>query len=110
MDSPSESSDSLSPPVPDVELETHTDAWQRMSTRLDRYHSLNEDDDTVHFLRSVFRFLPIKGRIHLATDADNSADDDSLRQLAKHLGTALLKPMVATGGKTPAITPSPVLG
>jgi hypothetical protein len=110
MDTTSESSGSLSPPVPDTEFDTHTDAWQKMLTRLDRYHSLNDDDDTVHFLNSVFRFLPIEGRVYLAADVDDCVDDDCLRQLAKHLDTALLKPMVATGGKTPAITPSPRSG
>ncbi|KAF3386412.1 hypothetical protein F1880_000656 [Penicillium rolfsii] len=110
MDSPSESSGSLSPPVLEAEFDTHTAARQKMLARLDAYQSLNDDDDTVHFLRSVFRFLPIQGQVHLADDAESCDDDDRLRQLAKHLDTALLRPMVATGGKTPAITPSPRLG
>ena len=110
MDSISESCGSLSPPVPDAEFDTHTAARQKMFDRLDMYQSLNDDDDTVHFLRSVFRFLPIQGQVHLADDADSCDDDDRLRQLAKHLDTALLRPMVATGGNTPAITPSPRSG
>ena len=110
MDSLSESSGSLSPPVPDAEFDTHNAARQKMFARLDMYQSLNDDDDTVHFLRSVFRFLPIQGQVRLAVDAEVCNDDDQLRQLAKHLDTALLRPMVTTGGKTRAITPSPCPG
>ncbi|KAJ5661693.1 uncharacterized protein N7477_009309 [Penicillium maclennaniae] len=111
MDS-SESSGSLSPPVPDAKFDTHTDARQKIFARLDKYQALNDndDDDTVHFLRSVFRFLPIQGQVQLAVDAEDCNDDDQLRQLAKHLDTALLRPMVTTGGKTPAITPCPCPG
>ncbi|GLI82092.1 hypothetical protein PoHVEF18_010493 [Penicillium ochrochloron] len=74
---------------------TRTTAQQKMLAQLDRYHSLSADDDTVHFLKSVFRFLPLEGRVQLADDVDSCDDDDQLRQLARHLDTALLRPMVA---------------
>ncbi|KAJ6127415.1 hypothetical protein N7523_003027 [Penicillium sp. IBT 18751x] len=104
----SESSCSLSPPVPDAEFDTHAAARQKMFARLDKHQALNDDDDddTVHFLRSVFRFLPIQGQVQLAVDAEDCNDDDQLRQLAKHLDTAFLRPMVVTGGQTPTFTPS----
>jgi hypothetical protein len=107
MDSPSESCGSLSPPVPDGEFDAHAAARQKIFARLEIYQSLNDDDDTIHFLKSTFRFLPIPGQVHLADDVDRCDDDELLRQLAKHLDTALLRPMVATGGNTPAITLSP---
>ncbi|KXG45690.1 uncharacterized protein PGRI_034570 [Penicillium griseofulvum] len=111
MDSLSEmSSGSLSPPVSEAQFDAHTAARQKMFARLHNYQSLNDDDDTLHFLRSVFRFLPTQGQDYLATDVDDCDDDDQLRQLAKHLDTTLLKPMLATGGTTPAITPSPLPG
>jgi len=103
----SESSGSLSPPLLNAEFDAHTAARQKILARLDTYQSLNDNDDTVRFLTSAFRFFPIQGQVHLADDAKSCNDDDRLRQLAKHLDTALLRPMVATGGKTPAITPSP---
>ncbi|EPS29356.1 hypothetical protein PDE_04305 [Penicillium oxalicum 114-2] len=110
MDSLSESSGSLSLSVPDAEFDTYAAAREKMFARLDVYQSLNAEDDTVHFLSSVFRFLPIQGQVHLADDADNCDNDDRLRQLAKHLDTALLRLMMITGENTPAITPSPRLG
>ncbi|KAI2788012.1 hypothetical protein POX_f08395 [Penicillium oxalicum] len=110
MDSLSESSGSLSLSVPDAEFDTYAAAREKMFARLDVYQSLNAEDDTVRFLSSVFRFLPIQGQVHLADDADNCDNDDRLRQLAKHLDTALLRLMMVTGENTPAITPSPRLG
>ncbi|KAI2730074.1 hypothetical protein CBS147332_1926 [Penicillium roqueforti] len=104
------SSGSLSAPVSEAQFDAHTAARRKMFARLHNYQSLNDDDDTVHFLRSVFRFLPTQGQDHLATHVDDCDDDDQLRQLAKHLDTTLLKPMLATGGTTPAITPSPLPG
>jgi hypothetical protein len=104
------SSGSLTPPVPEAQFDTYVAARQKMLARLVNYRSLSDDDDTVHFLRSVFRFLPTQGQIHLADDADDCYDDDRLRQLVKHLDTALLKLMLAMGGTTPAITPSPCRG
>ncbi|KAJ5139177.1 uncharacterized protein N7515_004025 [Penicillium bovifimosum] len=101
------SSGSLGSPVPEAQFDAYAAAREKM---LDKYQSLNDDDDTVHFLRSVFRFLPTQGQAHLANDVEDCNDDSKLLQLAKHLDTTLLKPMLATGGTTPAITPSPLPG
>ncbi|KAJ5559343.1 hypothetical protein N7535_009571 [Penicillium sp. DV-2018c] len=101
---------SLSSPVPEAQFDAYAAAREKMFARLDKYQSLNDDDDTVHFLRSVFRFLPTRGQARLANDVEDCDDDSQLLQLAKHLDTTLLKPMLATGGTTPAITPSPLPG
>ncbi|KAF4769950.1 hypothetical protein HAV15_011756 [Penicillium sp. str.  len=104
------SSGSLSPPVSEAQFDAYTAARQKMFARLDEYESLNDDDDTVRFLTSVFHFLPTQGQSHLADDVDLCHNDDQLRQLVKHLETTLLKPMLAAGRTTPAITPSPLSG
>lgn len=101
------SSGSLSPPVSEAQFDAYTAVRQKMFARLDEYDTLNDDDDTVHFLTSVFQFLPTQGQSHLADDVDLCHNDDQLRQLVKHLETTLLKPMLAAGRTTPAITPSP---
>jgi hypothetical protein len=41
----------------------------------------------------------MEGQIHLSDDVDSCDDDDRLRQLAKHLDTALLRPMVALSSR-----------
>ncbi|KAJ5938681.1 hypothetical protein N7466_001815 [Penicillium verhagenii] len=106
MDRLPESLSSLSPPVLDNDFNPH-ESRHKISTRLERYAPLNDDDDTVHFLESVFRFLPVEGQVHLASDIDSCDDDERLRKLSTHLDTAMLRPMVVTGGKTPAVIPSP---
>ncbi|KAJ5915759.1 hypothetical protein N7454_010900 [Penicillium verhagenii] len=112
MDRLSESISSLSPPVLDNDSDPHAASRHKMFTRLERYAPLDDDDsdNTVHFLESVFRFLPVEGQVHLANHIDSCDDDEHLRQLSTHLDTAMLRPMVATSCKTPAVIPSPCPG
>ncbi|KAJ5142847.1 uncharacterized protein N7515_001634 [Penicillium bovifimosum] len=112
MDSPTSemSSSSLSSPVSETQFDTYIAAREKIFARLDKYQSLDDYDDTVHFLRSVFRFLPTQGQARLANDVEDCDEDSQLLQLAKHLDTALLRPMLVAGGTTPEITPSPIHG
>lgn len=92
-----------------AQFDAYTAARQKMFARLDDYESLNDDDNIVHLLKSVFRSPPPpQGQSHLADDVDLCHNDDQLRQLVEHLEITLLKPMLAAGGTTPAITPSPL--
>ena len=76
----------------------------KVFTWLDICQSLNTNNNIIHFLKSIFRFLPIQGQVHFANNIDLYDNNNQLEQLAKHLDTALLRPIVAMGGKTLAIT------
>ncbi|KAE8354014.1 hypothetical protein BDV28DRAFT_131886 [Aspergillus coremiiformis] len=96
--------DDLSQPnLNQAQFETYKTARQKIVARLGTYQSLNDDDDTVYFLRAVFRFLPTQGQVQLADDASDCNDDDEIRELASHLDTYLLWPMIATCGTTPPL-------
>lgn len=89
----------------DLDFEPHAAARGSLYTRLKRYQppNDNDNDDTVRFLKTFFKFLPVEGQVNLTEGANGCEDDPSLRQLAKQLETALLRPMIATGGKMPVL-------
>ncbi|KAJ5263782.1 hypothetical protein N7478_011387 [Penicillium angulare] len=85
---------------------------------LDDYVKLNTEDNTAEFLKDFLKVLqPFpEGQSTLANDIAKlttpagSPDHPRLRQLVQNLRTALVIPLKAKGGKTPAITPSPRQG
>ncbi|KAJ6163960.1 hypothetical protein N7470_002632 [Penicillium chermesinum] len=106
MDTFPEMSSSL---TSDERFDTYAAAREKLSDRLEAYQPQNNNDDTVHFLRRVFRSLPVKGMAQLANDAESCDHDNKLRKLVKRLDRALLRPMMATGGRTPGMSPLPCL-
>lgn len=61
-------------------------------------------------MRVFFKYLPLDGQVNLAEDVDRRPYSEALRQLSKSLDDGVLRPMLAHGGITPAITPSPRFG
>ncbi|KAB8230452.1 HNH endonuclease signature motif containing protein [Aspergillus alliaceus] len=104
------SQESLSPAVSSNVFETFAQAKQTLEKKIARYQPLDQNDDTAHFLQTFFKYLPADGQVNLAEDVYQRVDDEELRQLAESLESGLLRPMLAHGGTTPAITPSPRLG
>lgn len=104
------SDESLSPTVSSRSFGTFADAKQIFDQRLAQYHRLNPADDTVDFLRVCFRCLPLHGKFNLTDDVSGFHDDAELRQLVQSIDTGLLRPMLAHGGATPTIIPSPRYG
>lgn len=64
-------------------------------TRLSKYQPLNPEDDTVHILKTFFKYLPAEGKSNLAKDIAGCKTDATLRQLASVLDTGILRPMLA---------------
>lgn len=101
--------ESLSPAVSSDDFPAFAEAKIILEERLARYAPLDRDDDTAEFLRIVFTYLPVDGQVHLVEDLQD-CDDEGLRQLDASIDTGLLRPMLARGAATPAVTPSPRLG
>ncbi|KAE8377181.1 hypothetical protein BDV26DRAFT_282019 [Aspergillus bertholletiae] len=101
---------SLSPAVSSNVFPTFADAKQTLDRKLDQYQPFHPEDDTLSFLRIVHRYLPLQGQVNLAEDVERCSDDEEVRQLAESFDTGLLRPMLANGGTTPAITLSRRLG
>jgi hypothetical protein len=85
-------------------------AQASVEEKLADYQPCEPGDDTAEFLRIFFKYLPREGQVNLAEDIDYCRDNTELKQLAESLDTGLLRPMLATGGRTPAITTSPRFG
>ncbi|CAI7641584.1 unnamed protein product [Penicillium viridicatum] len=100
---------SLSPSIAS-DLSTFVDRQISLNDILHGYQPLNSADDTPFLLQIVFKYLPADGRYNLVEDLSGCETDQELRQHAESLDMGLLRPMISTGGKTPAITPSPRLG
>lgn len=100
---------SLSPSIAS-DLSTFVDRQASLNDILQGYQPLNSADDTSFFLQIIFKYLPADGQCNLIEDLSGCQNDQELRQHAESLDTGLLRPMLSTGGKTPAITPSPRLG
>lgn len=113
MSSPSSPSSPLTPPdvaLADVESENEFGRWVDDRTALNTVlEGYPPGDDTASFLQAFFQHLPEReGQYNLVIDAHNTAQAGTLRQLRNHLEHALLRAMMAKGGKTPAtISPSP---
>ncbi|BCS23967.1 HNH endonuclease signature motif containing protein [Aspergillus puulaauensis] len=91
-------------------FQTFAQAKYTLDRKLADYQPSGHEDDTAEFLRIFFKYLPLDGQVNLAEDVDRCPDSEILRQLAKSLDDGLLRPMLAHGGITPAITPSPRFG
>lgn len=85
-------------------------AQASVEEKLADYQPCEPGDDTAEFLRIFFKYLPREGQVNLAEDIDYCRDNTELKQLAESLDTGLLRPMLATGGRTPAMTTSPRVG
>ncbi|KAE8137066.1 hypothetical protein BDV38DRAFT_100346 [Aspergillus pseudotamarii] len=107
MSSPSEGI--LSPTI-STDFTVHQQIGETLSARLDRYTSSDVSDKTVHFLRTFFRCLSLDGKSNLVEDVDSCETDEDLRKLWRHIDTGIMIPMLANGGKTPCVSPSPRLG
>ncbi|KAJ5783434.1 uncharacterized protein N7518_009111 [Penicillium psychrosexuale] len=96
---------------PSVTSELSTSELQvSLNHTLQGYQPLSSTDDTPFFLQIVFKYLPADGQRNLIEDLSGCQDDQEVRQLAESIDTGLLRPMLSTGGKTPAVTPSSRLG
>ncbi|PKY01612.1 hypothetical protein P168DRAFT_53065 [Aspergillus campestris IBT 28561] len=104
------SQESLSPAVSSNVFATFAEAKQTLDRKLEQHQPLHPEDDTASFLRIFHKYLPLQGQVNLAEDVERCADNEELRQLAESLDTGLLRPMLAHGGTTPAVTLSPRLG
>lgn len=89
---------------------TFAQAKYTLDRKLADYQPSGHEDDTADFLRIFFKYLPLDGQVNLAEDVNRCPDSVILWQLAKSLDHGLLRPMLAHGGITPAITPSPRFG
>ncbi|KAI5310237.1 hypothetical protein KEM55_000143 [Ascosphaera atra] len=79
--------------------------------RLINYSSTDEQDVTARLLSAFIDYLPSDGRHTLYSDILSCENDQEIKALALHLEEALLLPLKAAGGQTPAVlTPSPVEG
>ncbi|KAE8391505.1 hypothetical protein BDV23DRAFT_171663 [Aspergillus alliaceus] len=101
---------SLSPAVSSNVFPTFAEAKKSLDMKLDQYQPLHLEDDSESSLRIFLKYLPLQGQVNLADNVERCSDDEELRQLAKSLDTGLLRPMLAHGGTTPAVTLSPRLG
>lgn len=77
---------------------------------LDRYQPIGLDDDTVFLLEKTYQHLLRDGQQNLGDDIVACRTDQELRELARHIDTALLRPMKASGGRTVQASPSPQAG
>ncbi|KAF5860321.1 hypothetical protein ETB97_001741 [Aspergillus alliaceus] len=107
MSFPSDSS--LSPTI-STKFTTHQEAGAAVCMRQDKYVPRHGADNTVHFIRIFFRYLPLDGKCNLAEDVDGCETDQNERELWQNIDTGILIPMCARGGTTPAVTPSPRMG
>ncbi|KAJ9221356.1 hypothetical protein DTO271D3_8998 [Paecilomyces variotii] len=89
----------------DFELDA---AEKEAKDRLSRYMKRSPSDDTQRVLTSFIEYLPARGKLTVSKFITASQADDRLFELAEHFSTAIFIPMRAHGGKTPAVTPSPL--
>ncbi|KAJ5475035.1 hypothetical protein N7539_008101 [Penicillium diatomitis] len=136
MTSPSSSDGSLTPPVEEPEFELHFEARERFLLRLQWYqplsgllssqsHGIQDDydydydydyedededadkkDSTISFLKTFFKFLPVRGQVHLADDINHEhcQTDAQLRDFVEYIKTALLRPLLVVADQTPRVT------
>ncbi|CAL5871392.1 uncharacterized protein PFLUO_LOCUS5642 [Penicillium psychrofluorescens] len=100
----------LSPAVSATDFDVFADANDTLRSRLAEYEPTSDNDNVVQFLLTVFKFLPLQGQVNLARDVAVCHDDDMLRQLDNYIDSSLLRPLLAQGGRTPAITSSSLPG
>ncbi|KAL1969865.1 hypothetical protein VTN77DRAFT_7374 [Rasamsonia byssochlamydoides] len=98
-------SSSLTPVPPDFE-EIRADEEKAKRT-LSNYNPQSRSDDTAKVLESFIDYLPRDGKRILTKFIATCGDEKTLFDLSKHLCIAILIPMKAYGGKTPAVTSSP---
>lgn len=84
------SSPSLSYIIED--LEAFIPLQDETSKRLQTYHSVNNEDNTIVFLQAFLDFLSERGRMALMSDITSLSSDENLRALRLHLIDAILKP------------------
>ncbi|KAK5651069.1 hypothetical protein OQA88_13717 [Cercophora sp. LCS_1] len=102
----SQSSAALSslPPSPIIQQ----NAVEVVSNVLSEYQPIHASDDTAKVLRAFVDHLSGQGLSRLQSEIyDFAKNPPQLRQLRNFLVDAILKPMVAAGGKQPPVTPSP---
>lgn len=101
---------SLSPAASSRAFKPLAQAKYTLDRKLADYQPSGHEDDTADLLRVFFKYLPLDGQVNLAEDVDKCPDGEALWQLSKSLDDGVLRPMLAHGGTTPAITPSPRFG
>lgn len=81
------SSGSLGPPVSEAQFDAYTAARQKMFARLHNYQSLNDDDDTVHFLGSSYSHSELNSLflqgINLACHKNNTSVTSDLAEFVQ---------------------------
>ncbi|EGD85132.1 hypothetical protein H112_08857 [Trichophyton rubrum D6] len=90
-----------------VSAGTAEDLDRQSKERLGRYVAASERDNVVQLMDAFMKYLPKDGSVRLMQDVISLDEDEKLRQLKEHLVDAILKPIQAVGGRTPAPTPSP---
>ncbi|EZF30887.1 hypothetical protein H109_06327 [Trichophyton interdigitale MR816] len=90
-----------------VSAGTAEDLDRQSKERLERYVAASERDNVVQLMDAFMKYLPNDGSVRLMQDVISLDEDEKLRQLKEHLVDAILKPIQAVGGRTPAPTPSP---
>lgn len=78
-----------------------------ISPILDHYQPTGPEDDTILLLEKTYQHLPRDGQQAFGSDIEDCRTSRELCQLAQHIDTALLRPMMATGGKTVPVTHLP---
>jgi hypothetical protein len=81
----------------------------RLEAALSKYKDTNDRDDTVYFLRMMFKYLPSDGQTRLTDDVSGCAGDEYVRQLVDSLKTGLLRPLFAFGRTPASVIKSPRL-
>ncbi|EFR05406.1 hypothetical protein MGYG_08418 [Nannizzia gypsea CBS 118893] len=91
----------------EASLDRVEELGRKSEERLKDYVPLDGGDNVVRLLQTFINYLPKEGSVILMDDIRTLQEDDKLRQLGGHLTDAILKPIVSSGGKTPAIAQSP---
>ncbi|KAI2672751.1 hypothetical protein DTO027I6_3997 [Penicillium roqueforti] len=108
----SQSDETLSPAVSSTGFSVFAEAKYSLDVALSSYESSDPDDhtdDTKRFLEICFTYFPLEGQVNLSDDVCGCNDNDEIRQLADSIDIGLLRPLLSKGGKTPGITPSPLV-
>lgn len=104
-------SESTLSPAPSANFEEFIDDKIVANNRLANYQpTVNEKgkpDKLGDLLKACYKYFPPGGQRNLAEEIRRCRDDDEIRQLARSIETALLRPLRASGGLTPALVDSP---
>lgn len=74
---------------------THQDRIVNAETRLRSYCGEGEDDKTIAILKAFAELLPREGASNIIDDILETDTDEKLRDLARHLHTAVLTPSIS---------------